>query len=167
MRKNLGAAGLTVVIVRKDLLGRARQDTPAPFDYTRQAEAGSRINTPPTFAVTIAHRMLRWLRANGGLAWTEIHSKRKSAKLYAAIDSDEFYRCPASLRHRSRVSVCFRLSEPRLEQMFLNDAESNGLMHLSGHRNVGGLRASLYNGVSEAAVDTLVAFMADFKRRRG
>lgn len=166
-QKNLGAAGLTLVIVREDLLGHARQDTPAPFDYTRQAEAGSKINTPPTFAVLVAHRMLRWLRENGGLAEAEVRNKRKSAKLYAAIDRDDFYRCGASLQHRSRISVCFRLPEPRLEELFLDEAEAEGLLHLKGHRNVGGLRASLYNGVSEGAVDTLVSFMTDFKRRRG
>ena len=166
-QKNLGAAGLTLVIVREDLLGRARQETPAPFDYGRQAEAGSRINTPPTFAVIVAHRILRWLRETGGLAEAEACGQRKSAKLYAAIDSDDFYLCPAALQHRSRINVCFRLSEPRLEEMFLDEAAATGLLHLKGHSNVGGLRASLYNGVSEEAVDTLVAFMTDFKRRRG
>ncbi|AHB48241.1 3-phosphoserine aminotransferase [Hyphomicrobium nitrativorans NL23] len=166
-QKNLGAAGLTLVIVREDLLGRARQDIPSPFDYTRQAEAGSKINTPPTFAVLVAHRMLRWLRNNGGVAAAENRSKAKCATLHEVIDSDDFYRCPASLPHRSRINVCFRVSSPRAEELFLDEAKANGLVHLNGHRDVGGLRASLYNGVSEEAVDALAAFMTDFKRRRG
>lgn len=166
-QKNLGAAGLTLVIVREDLLGCARGETPAPFDYTRQAEAGSRLNTPPTFAVLVAYRMLHWLRENGGLVAAETRSVAKSAKLYAAISEDGFYRCPISSRHRSRISVCFRLGQPGLEALFLKEAKANGLLHLGGHRNVGGIRASLYNGVTDQAVDALVAFMADFKRRRG
>lgn len=166
-QKNLGAAGLTLVIVREDLLGRARPETPAPFDYTRQAEAGSKVNTPPTFAVLVAYRMLHWLQENGGLVAAEARGKAKSAKLYAAIGDDGFYRCPVSPRHRSRISVCFRLGQPRLEDMFLKEAEANGLLHLEGHRNVGGIRACLYSAVAEQAVDTLAAFMADFKRRRG
>ncbi|HRN87945.1 3-phosphoserine/phosphohydroxythreonine transaminase [Hyphomicrobium sp.] len=166
-QKNLGAAGLTLVIVREDLLGRARRDTPAPFDYTRQAEAASKINTPPTFSVLIAHRMLRWLQNNGGVVAAERRSKAKCEKLYEVIDRDDFYCCPASLPHRSRLNVCFRLSSPRLEEMFLDEAKANGFVHLNGHRDVGGIRASLYNGVSEQAVDALVAFMTNFKLRRG
>lgn len=166
-QKNLGAAGLTLVILREDLLGRARPETPAPFDYTRQADAGSKINTPPTFAVLVAHRMLRWLRDNGGVAGAERRSKAKCQKLYDIIDLDDFYRCPTALLNRSRINVCFRLSDPRVEELFLDDAKANGLVHLNGHRDVGGLRASLYNGVSEQAVDALAAFMSDFKSRRG
>ena len=166
-QKNLGAAGLTLMIVREDLLGQARQDTPAPFDYARQAEAGSKINTPPTFAVLVAHRMLKWLRKAGGVSSAEKRNKAKCARLYELIDSDDFYRCRVPPPHRSRINVCFRLAEPRLEEMFLAEAEAEGLVHLKGHPHVGGLRASLYNGVSERAVAALAAFMTDFKRRRG
>ena len=166
-QKNLGAAGLTIVIVRDDLLGRARRDTPAPFDYGRQASARSRINTPPTFAVLVASRMLAWLRAEGGLAAARERSLAKSRKLYAAIDEDGFYSCPASPACRSSISVCFRLPEPALDLIFLEEAEARGLHHLRGHPKVGGVRASLYNAVPETAVDALVAFMSDFKRRRG
>lgn len=166
-QKNLGAAGLTVVIVRDDLLGRARREIPAPFDYTRQAEAGSKVNTPPTFAVLVAHRMLRWLRENGGIAGAEARSKAKSAKVYATIGNNGFYRCLISPRDRSRVNVCFRLPRSTFETLFLTEAEAHGLLHLGGHRDVGGMRASLYNAVPEEAVDALVDFMADFRRRRG
>ena len=167
-QKNLGAAGLTIVIVREDLLGRARRETPAPFDYGRQAEARSRVNTPPTFAVLVASRMLAWLRQQGGLAAAQQRSQAKSAKLYAAIDDDSgFYRCPASPPCRSLINVCFRLPDPALDLMFVEEAEAQGLCHLRGHPDVGGIRASLYNAVPETAVDALAGFMSDFKRRRG
>jgi phosphoserine aminotransferase len=166
-QKNLGAAGLTIVIVREDLLGHARRGTPAPFDYTRQAAAKSKVNTPPTFALLVASRMLHWLRVGGGLAAAAARNRVKSAKLYAAIDADGFYRCRASLPYRSSINVCFRLADPALEVLFLEEAQARGLLHLQGHAKVGGIRASLYNAVSETAVDALVSFMSDFKRRRG
>ena len=167
-QKNLGAAGLTIVIVREDLLGRARRETPPPFNYARQAEARSRINTPPTFAILVASRMLAWLRRHGGLPAAEARSRENSASLYAAIDdSGGFYRGLAAPSCRSAISVCFRLPDPALDVMFLEEAEAQGLCHLRGHPDVGGIRASLYNAVPQAAVETLAAFMSDFKRRRG
>lgn len=166
-QKNLGTAGLTIVIVHKDLLGRARRGTPAPLNYTRQAAAGSKVNTPPTFAILVALRMLRWLRAQGGLESAAARNHAKSAKLYAVIDKDDFYRCLAALPYRSSVSHCFRLPCSELDLRFINEAQQNGLYHLQGHPSVGGLRASLYNGVPDEAVTTLVEFMSDFKRRRG
>ncbi len=166
-QKNLGAAGLTIVIVRKDLLGRSHGRTPAPFDYARQAKCNSRVNTPPTFPVLVASRMLGWLREQGGLAGAQTRNKAKSAKLYEAIDIDEFYRCPVVPPHRSSISVCFRLANPALDVIFSEEAQTQGLFHLRGHPDVGGIRASLYNAVPEASVDALVSFMSDFKRRRG
>ncbi|MDQ8698262.1 3-phosphoserine/phosphohydroxythreonine transaminase [Hyphomicrobium sp. LHD-15] len=167
-QKNLGAAGLTIVIVRQELLDRARSGTPAPFDYARQDKSNSRVNTPPTFAVLVAGRMLAWLREHGGLAAAAARNKVKSAKLYAAIDeSGGFYSCRASPRHRSSISICFRLPDPALDLTFAEEAQATGLCHLRGHPEVGGLRASLYNAVAEDAVDALVSFMSDFKRRRG
>ncbi len=166
-QKNLGAAGLTIVIVREDLLGAARRETPPPFDYARQAKCKSKVNTPPTFAVLVASRMLRWLREQGGLAGAQARSKAKCAKLYAAIDADEFYRCPAVPPHRSSISVCFHLPNNALDLLFAEEAQAKGLLHLRGHPEVGGIRAALYNAVPEAAVDALVSFMSDFKRRRG
>lgn len=166
-QKNLGAAGLTIVIVREDLLGRVRRGTPAPFDYTRQAAARSKVNTPPTFAILVAGRMLRWLLENGGLEGAARRNTRKSEKLYAAIDGSRFYRCPVSTADRSFINVCFRLPDAHLEAVFLQEAEANGLFHLRGHARVGGLRASLYNPTPEAAVDALVRFMARFEQQRG
>ncbi|MBN8913291.1 MAG: 3-phosphoserine/phosphohydroxythreonine transaminase [Rhizobiales bacterium] len=166
-QKNLGAAGLTLLIVHQDLLGHAQCGTPAPFDYGRQAAARSRVNTPPTFAVIVASRMLAWLRAQGGLAAAQARNEVKSAKLYAEIDDDGFYRCPASSPCRSSISVCFHLPDPALDLMFLQEAQAQGLYHLRGHPDVGGIRASLYNAVPDTAVDALASFMSDFKRRRG
>ncbi|MCC7252044.1 3-phosphoserine/phosphohydroxythreonine transaminase [Hyphomicrobium sp.] len=165
-QKNLGAAGLTLVIVHQSLLGRARRGTPAPFDYRRQADAKSRVNTPPTFAVLVASRMLAWLRTQGGLAAAQARNEAKSAKIYAEIDGS-FYRCPASPSCRSSINACFHLPDPALDLMFVEEAQVQGLYHLRGHPDVGGVRASLYNAVSETAVDTLASFMSDFKRRRG
>lgn len=166
-QKNLGAAGLTIIIVREDLLGRAQRGTPAPFDYTRQAAARSKVNTPPTFAVLVAGRMLRWLLQYGGLEGAAERNRRKSQKLYAAIDGSGFYRCPVSAADRSSINVCFRLPDAHLEAAFLQEAEASGLFHLGGHARVGGLRASLYNPTPEAAVDALVSFMARFEQQRG
>lgn len=166
-QKNFGAAGLTLVIVRDDLLGRARPGTPAPFDYTRQAKERSRVNTPATFAIWVASRMLRWLLDAGGLESAEERSRRKSARLYAAIADGGFYNAPAAERDRSLVSVRFHLPTRELEGMFLDEATERNLLYLGGHPSVGGIRANLYNGVPESAVDALVAFMGDFQRRRG
>ncbi len=166
-QKNLGAAGLTVLIIRDDLLRRARRGTPAPFDYTRQAKEKSKVNTPTTFAVAVAARMLEWMIGEGGLEALEERSRRKSAKLYAAIDDSGYYRAPVTVADRSLVNIRFHLPTPDLDRMFLEDASANGLLHLGGHPCIGGLRANLYNGVPEAAVDTLIDFMADFQCRRG
>lgn len=166
-QKNLGAAGLTIVVVHEELLGRARRGTPAPFDYTRQANALSKINTPPTFAVVVAGRMLRWLSDKGGVEAAAIRNKRKSEKLYAAIDDSGFYCCPVARADRSSISVRFRCPNKELERLFIEEANAAGLLHLQGHPRVGGLRASLYNAVSEEAVDALTSFMTDFRRRRG
>lgn len=166
-QKNLGAAGLTIVVAREDLLRGARPGTPAPFDYTRQAKERSKVNTPAAFAVAIASRMLRWLIEAGGLAAAEERSCRKSNKLYALVGSDGFYSSPVAMDDRSRVSVRFHLPTPALEKRFLEEATASGILYLGGHPSVGGLRANLYNGVPETAVDTLVGFMGEFERRRG
>jgi phosphoserine aminotransferase len=166
-QKNLGAAGLTIVIVHEDLLGQAKHATPASLDYARQAAAGSKVNTPPTFAILVALRMLTWLRTGGGLGAAAARNTAKSSKIYAVIDEDDFYRGLAAPRYRSSVSVCFRLPQPELDLLFLQEAQENGLCHLQGHPAVGGIRASLYNGVADEAVTALADFMSDFKRRRG
>jgi phosphoserine aminotransferase len=167
-QKNIGPAGLTIVIVRRDLLDRERLGTPAVFSYRRQAEAGSMLNTPPTFAVYVAGLVFEWIAAQGGLAAMEAASLRKSALLYRAIDaSGGFYRCPVLREFRSRVTVCFRLADEGLTEPFIAQAEEAGLVGLKGHSRRGGIRASLYNAMPEAGVEALVAFMADFQRRLG
>ncbi len=166
-QKNLGAAGLTVVLVREDMLGAAHPGTPAPLDYTRQARERSKVNTPPTFAIAIAARMLRWLVDTGGLEGAAARGRARSARLYDAVDRGGFYRSPVAVADRSHVSVRFHLPTPALEKLFLEEAALHGLIHLAGHPAAGGLRASLYNGIGDAAVDALTAFMDDFRRRRG
>lgn len=166
-QKNLGAAGLTIVIVHESLLGRAKRAVPASLDYTRQAAASSKVNTPPTFAIVVALRMMQWLSSEGGLDAAAARNSANSSVLYDVIDSDDFYRCLAAPRYRSSVSICFRLPEPELDRLFLDEAEGNGLHHLKGHPYVGGIRACLYNGVTTEAVLALATFMSDFKRRRG
>ncbi len=166
-QKNLGAAGLTIVIVNENLLSNSKRKVPPPLDYACQASANSKVNTPPTFAIVVALRMLQWLHHEGGLDAAAAKNLAKSKELYAVIDECDFYRCFASPRDRSTISICFRLPDPKLDQLFLDKAEQNGLMHLKGHPNVGGIRACLYNGVTADAASALANFMSDFKRRRG
>ncbi|MFO7648123.1 3-phosphoserine/phosphohydroxythreonine transaminase [Halomonas campaniensis] len=167
-QKNIGPAGLVVVIVRDDLLDRARADMPSLFGYQALAEAGSMINTPATYSWYLAGLVFEWLKDDvGGLAAMDAINARKARKLYAAIDESELYSNPIDLRNRSRMNVPFVLADERLDKPFLAEAEAAGLLNLKGHRSVGGMRASLYNAVPEAAVDALIAFMADFEKRRG
>lgn len=166
-QKSLVAAGLSIVIVREDMLGRGCRGIPAPFDLARQAATGSMVNTPPTFAVLVAARMIGWIIENGGLEAAAKRSRERSARLYDAIDRSGFYVCAASRGDRSSVNVCFRLPEERLDEAFLREADAAGLSHLRGHLRVGGLRASLYNSTPDEAVDALVGFMADFQKRNG
>lgn len=167
-QKNLGVAGLTVVIVREDLLGRAHPATPRVMNYAAQAEADSRLNTPPVLAMTVTHRMLRWTEANGGIDAMAHAAARRSGALYAALDgSGGFYRCPVATLLRSRINPCFRLADPDLTERFLEEAAAAGLTDLRGHPQVGGVRVSFYNGVDDAAVAALISFVEDFARRRG
>lgn len=167
-QKNIGPAGLTLAIVRDDLLERARPDTPTMFSYKVMAEHGSMYNTPPTYSWYLAGLVFQWLKHEiGGLEAMNALNDRKAAKLYAAIDQSEMYSNPIAVANRSRMNVPFVLADDRLDQAFLAESEEAGLLNLKGHRSVGGMRASLYNAVPEAGVDALVAFMADFERRRG
>ncbi|GHC25221.1 3-phosphoserine/phosphohydroxythreonine transaminase [Aidingimonas halophila] len=167
-QKNIGPAGLTVVIVHEDLLGRGRSDMPGLFSYRALAEAGSMINTPPTYAWYLAGLVFQWLKEDvGGLAAMETINRRKADKLYAAIDGSDFYTNPIAPLNRSLMNIPFVLADDGLNQSFLDEAEAVGLLNLKGHRSVGGMRASLYNAVPEKAVDTLIDFMTDFERRRG
>ncbi|GKW49293.1 3-phosphoserine/phosphohydroxythreonine transaminase [Halomonas sp. NCCP-2165] len=167
-QKNIGPAGLTLVIVRDDLLDRALPQTPSMFNYRLMAENGSMYNTPPSYAWYLAGLVFQWLKQDvGGLeAMAEINA-RKAAKLYGAIDASDFYSNPIAAGNRSMMNVPFVLADDALNGAFLAEAEAAGLLNLKGHRSVGGMRASLYNAVPEAAVDALVSFMADFERRRG
>lgn len=167
-QKNIGPAGLTVVLVRRDLLGRAHRSVPAVFDYTLQAEAASMFNTPPTFAIYVAGLVLAWLRDAGGVAAMAAANRRKSAAIHDVIDgSGGFYRCAVRPADRSRVNVCFRLADEALTGTFVAAARDAGLFDLAGHSRVGGVRASLYNAVPEAAASALAAFMRDFQQRHG
>lgn len=166
-QKNLGVAGLTIVVLHERLLRRAASEVPGPFSFARQAADRSKVNTPPVFALAVAGKMLRWLRDGGGLEAASARNARKAETLYAALDAGDFYQCPAAAGDRSTVSVRFQLAEARLEPQFLREAEDAGLFHLKGHPAVGGLRASLYNGVTQEAAEALARFLADFARRRG
>jgi phosphoserine aminotransferase len=167
-QKNIGPSGLTIVVVREDLLGGAHPMTPAVFDYTQQAANDWMLNTPPTFAVYLAGLTFKWLKARGGVAGIEAINMEKARLLYAAIDqSDGFYRNDVAVDDRSRMNVPFFLKEDSLNQAFLDESLAAGLAGLKGHKAVGGMRASIYNAVSLDAVKALVAFMGDFARRHG
>ena len=166
-QKNIGPSGLTLVIVRRDLLGRANAMCPAMLNWQLAAENESMYNTPPTFALYLAALVFDWLVEQGGLLGIETINRRKAQKLYAAIDNSDFYANPVELPSRSLMNVPFTLADAALDKQFLTESESAGLLNLKGHRSVGGMRASLYNAVSEAAVDALIAFMLDFEQRNG
>ncbi|MCE2423504.1 MAG: 3-phosphoserine/phosphohydroxythreonine transaminase [Pseudomonadales bacterium] len=166
-QKNVGPAGLCVVIVRRDLAGRARPGTPRILDYAVQGENGSMFNTPPTYSWYLAGLVLKWLKHAGGVAEMDRVNRRKAAKLYAAIDASDFYHSPVKTPDRSIMNVPFTLADPALDQAFLDGAEERRLLNLKGHRSVGGMRASLYNAVSEEAVDTLIEYLAAFEADHG
>jgi phosphoserine aminotransferase len=166
-QKNIGIAGLTVVIVREDLIGKARETTPSMLDYKVQADAGSMANTAPTFAWYMAGLIFEWIEAQGGLAGMEKRNQVKAKTLYDAIDGSGFYSNPVDPACRSRMNVPFTLASPDLDGDFLKQARGAGLEGLKGHRSVGGMRASIYNAMPLEGVKALVAFMADFEKRKG
>lgn len=166
-QKNIGPAGLAIVIVQNELLGRARQDIPTCMNYKVVAENSSMYNTPPTLAWYFSGLVFKWIKAQGGVAAMEVVNRRKAEKLYGAIDSSDFYNNPVVLNSRSLMNVPFTLSDDRLNSLFVSQAEECGLLNLAGHRSVGGIRASIYNAVPEAAVDALVDFMSVFERDNG
>jgi phosphoserine aminotransferase len=166
-QKNLGPAGLTVVIVRAELLGKARPGTPAVWDYLAMANEGSMLNTPPTFAWYCANLVLRWLKAQGGLAVMAERNRTKAQLLYRTIDDSGFYKNPVARDCRSWMNVPFTLANPGLDARFLAGAREAGLTNLEGHRSVGGMRASLYNAMPLEGVQALVGYMQEFARRHG
>jgi len=166
-QKNIGPAGLTVVVVRKDLCGHARDITPGTLDYAQQADADSMSNTPPTYTWYLAGLVFAWLKAQGGLEAMAAINQRKADKLYGAIDNSNFYQSPVQPGVRSVMNVPFTMPDAELDGRFVSGAEERGLSGLKGHRSVGGMRASIYNAVPEAAVDALVEYMTEFEYEHG
>lgn len=164
-QKNIGPAGLTMVIVRKDLMGNSKEFCPTMLDYKTAADNDSMYNTPPTYSIYLAGLVFQWLKDQGGLAAMEVLNRRKAAKLYDYIDNSGFYANPVEVSSRSLMNVPFTLADASLDKAFLAEAEERGLLNLKGHRSVGGMRASIYNAVPEAAIDTLIDFMKDFAKR--
>jgi len=166
-QKNIGPAGLTVVIVREDLIGLAADSVPAMMNYKTHVDAGSMYNTPPTYGWYLAGLVFAWVKAQGGLAAMGQISERKAGKLYAAIDRSDFYQNPVQKDCRSWMNVPFTLADSALDTDFLVGAKAENLLTLKGHRSVGGMRASLYNAMPEAGVDALINYMAEFERQKG
>jgi phosphoserine aminotransferase len=166
-QKNLGPAGVTIVIVRDDMLQRSQKSLPTMLNYAVHAENGSLYNTPPAFGVYAVGLVMKWLRAHGGLAAMAAANERKAATLYAEIDRTGFYRGTAHTDCRSLMNVTFRLATEDLEMQFVKESAAAGFDGLKGHRSVGGMRASIYNAFPEDGVDALVAFMREFERTRG
>lgn len=164
-QKNIGPAGLTLVIVRRDMLGQTIKGTPSMFDYLQQAENDSMLNTPPTYAWYLAGLVFAWLKRQGGLEGMAQINQRKAQKLYDAIDQSSFYANPVDLACRSWMNVPFTLANPDLDKAFLEQAAACGLKTLKGHRSVGGMRASIYNAMPEAGIDALIEFMREFEKQ--
>ncbi|MCR4300941.1 MAG: 3-phosphoserine/phosphohydroxythreonine transaminase [Sulfuricaulis sp.] len=167
-QKNIGPAGLTIVIMREDLIGHAPANTPSMFDYKIHADSASMNNTPPTFGWYIAGLVFEWLKKKGGLQGMAKINQRKAEKLYAFIDtSGGFYKNPVEKHSRSWMNVPFTLKSEALDEPFLKGAKAAGLVQLKGHRSVGGMRASIYNAMPEAGVDALIHYMQDFIKKNG
>lgn len=164
-QKNIGPAGLAIVIVRDDLLGKSRSDIPKLLDWKTAADNDSMYNTPPTYAWYLAGLVFKWLKAQGGVARMAEVNQRKAKKLYDYIDQSGFYKNPVEVQSRSWMNVPFTLPDETLDKPFLKEAEEAGLLNLKGHRSVGGMRASIYNAVTEDAVDALIAHMQQFAQR--
>ena len=166
-QKNIGPAGLTLVIVREDLIGETMKRTPTMLDYAVHAENGSMYNTPPTYSWYLAGLVFKWLKEKGGLVGMAEINERKAKVLYDAIDGSDFYANPVDPECRSWMNVPFTLADAELDKTFLSEAAAVGLKTLKGHRSVGGMRASIYNAMPEEGVKTLVDFMAEFERKHG
>jgi phosphoserine aminotransferase len=163
-QKNIGPAGLTIVIIREDLIGNAKANMPAMFDYKTHADNDSMYNTPPTFSWYLAGLVFEWLKGKGGLQGIGEVNEKKAEKLYAAIEASDFYSSPIDKNCRSWMNVPFVLANSDLDAKFLEDASKQNLVTLKGHRSVGGMRASIYNAMPAEGIDALVSFMADFEK---
>ena len=166
-QKNIGPAGLTIVIVRDDLIGQALPVTPSAFDYKQQADNDSMLNTPPTYAIYIAGLVFKWIKAQGGLVAMAAHNAKKAALLYDYLDASKFFASPVAKDCRSLMNVPFKLRDESLDAAFLKGAEARGMFQLKGHRAVGGMRASIYNAMPLAGVQALVAYMTEFEAQHG
>ncbi len=166
-QKNLGAAGVTLVVIRDDLLLRSPETLPAMLNYNTHSKANSAHNTPPVFAIYILGLVVKWLIDQGGLEHVGRLNEDKARLLYDALDSSEFYRGHAIPQHRSRMNVTFRLPSPELETQFISGSTAAGLVELKGHRSVGGIRASIYNAFPRDGVEALVSYMKEFERTQG
>ncbi len=166
-QKNIGPAGLTIVIVREDLIGNAIGGMPTMLDYKTMADNGSMYNTPATYSWYLAGLMFEWLKDNGGINAIEEINRRKAANLYAAIDDSGFYSSPVDIECRSLMNVPFTLANAELDAAFLEGAAKAGLHTLKGHRSIGGMRASIYNAMPEAGVNALIEYMKDFEKNNG
>ena len=166
-QKNIGPAGLTIVIVRADLLGGALPITPSAFNYAEQAENDSMLNTPPTYAVYIAGLVFHWIKSRGGLEAMAAHNRAKAALLYDYLDATSFYTSPVARADRSLMNVPFKLHDAALDEAFLKGAKERQMLQLKGHRSVGGMRASIYNAMPIEGVQTLVAYMKEFEASHG
>ena len=169
-QKNLGPSGVTIVIIREDLLARSvekKSTLPTMLNYQVHAENTSLYNTPPCFSIYVVGLVMKWLVANGGLSAMASANQRKAAKLYGEIDRTGFYRGTAKKEDRSLMNVTFRLATEELEKAFVKESTAAGLDGLKGHRSVGGMRASIYNAFPESGIDALVSFMQEFERKNG
>jgi phosphoserine aminotransferase len=166
-QKNIGPAGLTIVIIREDMIGEPASGTPLMLSYKTHADNGSMYNTPPTYAWYIAGLVFEWIKKKGGLKALAGINKRKADKLYTAIDNSDFYKNPVDEKCRSWMNVPFILKNPELDKTFIEESKKAGLVALKGHRSVGGMRASIYNAMPEEGVDALISFMEEFKKKNG
>jgi len=166
-QKNAGPAGLTIVLVREDLIGQAAKGTPTVMDYKLQADADSMLNTPATYSMYVAGLVFKWLKQLGGLAEIEKRNVAKAKALYDCLDSSAFFRNPVAKEDRSRMNIPFTLKDKSLDEAFLKGAAERGLTQLKGHRSVGGMRASIYNAMSLEGVQALVGYMRDFEKKHG
>jgi phosphoserine aminotransferase len=166
-QKNIGPAGLTIVIVRDDLIGQALPITPSAFDYKQQADNDSMLNTPPTYGIYIAGLVFKWIKAQGGLAGIEVHNRAKAALLYDHIDASAVFSSPVAREDRSLMNVPFKLRDESLDEAFLKGAQARSMLQLKGHRSVGGMRASIYNAMPVEGVKALVAYMKEFEASHG
>ena len=166
-QKNIGPAGLTIVIVREDLLDKARNETPMIWNWSEKSLSGSMLNTPPTYSWYLAGLVCKWLKSKGGVEGIAKINKRKAQKLYKAIDDSGFYKNDIDVRYRSKMNVVFTLPDLELDKLFAEQAHAEGLKNLEGHRSIGGMRASIYNAMPETGVDALIKFMKEFEKQHG